>query len=180
MQKTLEHLSKEELIARIFDLQFQLAQYKRIVHGQKRERFEGDKNQMSLPFEADPEKVQEQQEEVKEKLSFEHRKRKSAHQGRMPLPDHLEVVEIEIFPKEDIADMVCIGKEITDELEDEPAKFYIKRYIRYKYAPKSKEGVFIGELPFRVIEKGIAGAALLTIILVDKYFDHLPLHRQIQ
>lgn len=178
MQKALENLTKEELISKIFDLQFQLAQYKRIVHGQKRERFEGDKNQMSLPFEADAEKVQEQQEEVKEKLSFERRKRKSVHRGRMPLPDHLEVVEIEIYPKEDIADMVCIGKETTDELEYEPAKFYIKRYIRYKYAPKNKEGVFIGELPGRVIEKGIAGSGLLTSILVDKYMDHLPLYRQ--
>ena len=180
MQKTLEHLSKEELIARIFDLQFQLAQYRRIVHGQKRERFEGDKNQMSLPFEAGPEKVQEQQEGVKEKLTCERRKRRSAHQGRMPLPDHLEVVEIEIYPEVDIADMICIGKETTDELEYEPAKYYIKRYIRYKYAPKNKEGVFIGELPGRVIEKGIAGAALLAIILVDKYMDHLPLYRQLQ
>lgn len=180
MQKALAHLSKEELISRIFDLQFQLAQYKRIVHGQKRERFEGDKNQMSLPFEADPGKVQKQEEEVKEKLSFERRKRKSAHQGRMPLPDHLPVIEIEIYPEVDIADMVCIGQEITEELEYEPAKYYIKRYIRYKYAPKNKEGVFIGELPVRVIEKGIAGAGLLASVLVDKYVDHLPLYRQLQ
>ena len=183
MQKSLKHLSKEELITllqnreketerqirkahhRILDLEFQLAQYKRIVHGQKRERFEGNKNQMSLPFEADAEQVQKQEEEVKEKLSFERRKRKSAHQGRMPLPDHLPVKEIEIFPEEDITDMVCIGKEITEELEYEPAKYYIKRYIRYKYAPKNKEGVFIGELPNRVIEKGIPGAGLLASIL---------------
>lgn len=199
MQKALENLTREQLFAllekegerramvekivsikdqKISELEFQLAQYKRIVHGQKRERFEGDKNQMSLPFEADAEKVQEQQERVREKLSFERRKRKSAHQGRMPLPDHLDVVEIEIYPKEDITDMVCIGKETTDELEYEPAKFYIKRYIRYKYAPKNREGVFIGELPNRVIEKGIAGPGLLTSVLVDKYVDHLPLYRQ--
>src|SRR5690606_41119206 len=83
MQKALQNLSKEELIAlfqrkeketkkahqRILDLEFLLAQYKRIVHGQKRERFEGDANQMQLPFEADPQKVQQQEVEVKEKLS---------------------------------------------------------------------------------------------------------------
>jgi transposase len=187
MQEALQNLSRNELIKeaekarrRILELEFQLAQYKRIVHGQKRERFEGDANQMQLPFEADPSKVQRQQEEAKEKLSFERRKRKSAHQGRMPLPDHLPVREIEIYPEADITDMVCIGKEITDELEYEPAKYYIKRYIRYKYAPKSKEGVFIGELPVRVIEKGIAGAGVLASVLVDKYVDHLPLYRQLQ
>ena len=32
--------------------------------------------------------------------------------------------------------MVCIGEEITDELECEPARYYIKRYIRYKYVLK--------------------------------------------
>ena len=180
MQKALENLTKEQLLARISDLEFQLAQYKRIVHGQKRERFEGDKNQMSLPFEMEADQVQKQEEEVKEKLAYERRKRKSAHKGRMPLPDHLPVEEIKIYPEGDLSEMVCIGEEVTEELEYEPAKYYIKRYIRYKYAPKNKEGVVIGELPSRVIEKGIPGAGLLASILVDKYEDHLPLYRQLQ
>jgi transposase len=78
--------------------------------------------------------------------------------------------------------MVCIGKEITEELECVPAKFFIRRYIRYKYVPKDKEkaGVYIGTLPERVIEKGIPGSGLLASILVDKYMDHLPLYRQRQ
>src|SRR5690554_3880432 len=76
--------------------------------------------------------------------------------------------------------MVCIGKDITEELECEPAKFYIKRYIRYKYAAKSGEGVRIGELPERVIDKGIPGAGLLAMIVTGKYMDHLPLYRQKQ
>ena len=76
--------------------------------------------------------------------------------------------------------MVCIGKEITEELECGPAKFYIKRYIRFKYAPKNGDGVRIGELPERVIDKGIPGSGLLAMILTDKYMDHLPLYRQKQ
>lgn len=165
---------------KISDLEFQLAYYKRLAFGQKRERFEGDKNQMSLPFEMEPQKAEKQEAELKEKLTYERRKRTSAHKGRIALPEHLAVEEIEIYPDGDITDMVCIGKEVTDELEYEPARYYIKRYIRYKYAPKSKEGVIIGELPQRVIEKGIPGAGLLASILVDKYQDHLPLYRQLQ
>ncbi|MBK1442809.1 IS66 family transposase, partial [Parapedobacter sp. ISTM3] len=65
-------------------------------------------------------------------------------------------------------------------LESEPARFYIKRYIRYKYAAKSGEGVKIAELPERVIDKGIPGAGLLAMVLTDKYVDHLPLYRQKQ
>jgi transposase len=102
----------------------------------------------------------------------------SAHKGRVALPDHLPVEEIEIHPEADLSQMVCIGKEITEELECIPAKLYIKRYIRYKYANKNKEGVLIGELPERIIDKGIPGPGLLASILVDKYMDHLPLYRQ--
>ena len=171
MQKPLENLTKEELLGLLdketqrrvkaenenTDLKFQLAYYKRLAFGQKRERFEGDKNQLGLPFEMEPETAQKQEGELKEKLTYERRKRKSNHKGRTALPEHLPVEEIEIYPSEDITNMVCIGKEVTDELEYEPAKYYIKRYIRYKYAPKNKEGVVIGELPGRVIEKGIPG-----------------------
>lgn len=194
MQKAFENLSKDQLVAllerqekeaakaqhKISDLEFQVAYYKRLAFGQKRERFEADKDQMSLPFEMEAEKAEEQEEQLKEKLTYERRKRKTAHQGRVPLPEHLEVREIEIQPEEDTSDMVCIGKEVTEELEYEPAKYYIKRYIRYKYAAKDRERVVIGELPTRVIEKGIPGAGLLASILVDKYMDHLPLYRQLQ
>lgn len=76
--------------------------------------------------------------------------------------------------------MICIGKEVTEELECEPARFFIKRYIRYKYAAKNGEGVRIADLPERVIDKGIPGSGLLASILVDKYADHLPLYRQKQ
>lgn len=84
---------------------------------------------------------------------------------------------MEIYPQGDLSDMKCIGQETTNELEYEPARFFIRRYVRYKYAHKSGEGVTIGELPERVIEKGIPGSGLLTSILVDKFFDYLPLYR---
>src|SRR5690606_12275441 len=95
-------------------------------------------------------------------------------------PEHLPVQEVESHPEGDLADMVCVGKEITEELECEPAQLYIKRYIGDEYAAKSGEGVKIGERPERVIDKGIPGAGLLAMILTDKYMDHLPLYRQKQ
>src|SRR5690606_31864987 len=123
---------KDETIAY---LQAQIAMYKRMQFGQKRERFEGDPNQTFLPFEAEPEQAEQQQEEVKQKI--EYIRKRHNHKGRAKLPSHLPVEEIEIKPEGDLSDMVCIGKEITEELECEPARFYIKRYIRYKYAPKN-------------------------------------------
>lgn len=206
MEKALENLSKDDLLKVIFSqqkeitdlsksssakdekidyltqerdhLKSQVEMLKRMQFGQKRERFEGDPNQTFLPFQAEPVEVEQQQEEIKQKIEYV-RKRPN-HKGRAKLPAHLPVKEIEIHPEGDLAQMICIGKEITEELECEPAKFYIKRYIRYKYAAKDKSAVVIAELPERVIDKGIPGSSLLAMILTGKYQDHLPLYRQKQ
>ena len=196
----LEHLSKEELISllrkkdatlekqekissslqeEVTYLKSQIELLKRMQFGQKRERFEDDPAQGVLPFETPAEEVAKQEEEVKEQITYT-RKKQSAHKGRIALPAHLPVEEIEIHPEGDLTEMVCIGKEVTEELECEPARFFIRRYIRYKYAAKNGEGVKTGELPERVIDKGIPGAGLLSMILTDKYMDHLPLYRQKQ
>ncbi|TDE07505.1 IS66 family transposase [Dyadobacter psychrotolerans] len=197
MDMSLESLSKEELIAlinkekqsysevRIAELEdenaylkSQLAMYKRMQFGQKRERFEGDPAQIALPFETPVDQIAAQEEILKEKISYV--RSRPNHKGRAALPSHLPVEEIEIYPAGDLSAMVCIGKEVTEELDYEPARFLIKRYIRYKYAAKNGEGVKIGHLPERVIDKGIPSAGLLASILTDKYQDHLPLYRQKQ
>jgi len=164
-------------------LQAQIAQLKRMVFGQKRERFETNPDQASLPFDTSQEQDREQEALHEQTITYLRKKQsRSNHKGRLPLPDHLPVEEIEIHPDGDLSNMVCIGREVTEELECAPARFYIKRYIRYKYAPRDKniDGVTIGELPERVIDKGIPGPGLLATILVDKYMDHLPLYRQRQ
>ncbi|MDZ7693879.1 MAG: IS66 family transposase [Balneolaceae bacterium] len=158
----------------------QIAQLKRMLFGQKRERFESP-SQTALPFEASSGQQAKQQQALTEKITYTRQTQsRTNHKGRLPLPDHLPVEEVEIYPEGDLSGMVCIGKEITEELELAPARFYIKRYIRYKYAPKNGDGVLIGELPERVIDKGIPGPGLLATILTDKYVDHLPLYRQRQ
>lgn len=207
MEMALEALSKEELIAllkreqkavethqkaassleaktikqdeEITYLKARVDLLERLQFGQKRERFEGDSAQGVLPFEAQPEEEAIQQEEIKEQITYT-RKKQSSHKGRAALPAHLPVEEVEIYPEGDLTGMVCIGKDVTEELECEPARFFIRRYIRYKYAAKDGEGVKTGELPERVIDKGIPGAGLLAMILTDKYADHLPLYRQKQ
>ena len=73
-----------------------------------------------------------------------------------------------------------IGEEITEVLEYEPGELFVKQYKRIKYAKPDNAGVIIGELPSRPIEKAMAGEGLLAQIVIDKYVDHLPLHRQMQ
>ena len=87
--------------------------------------------------------------------------------------------EIELYPK----GMTCIGKEITEEPDYIPGSYLIRRYVRYKYASKAREGkspITIAPLPSRLIDKSMSGTGLLVSILTDKYVDHLPLYRQLQ
>jgi transposase len=180
LERQKEDLSrkKEDLEQQVLLLKLQMEKLQRLGFGQKRERFEGDPNQILLPFQMPEEEKKELEEQTTEKISYERKKRTSSHSGRQPLPDHLPVEVVEIHPDGDLTDMVCIGSEVTEELEYRPASYFIRRFVRYKYAPKDKEGVLIGSLPTRVIEKGMAGPGLVASILVDKYADHLPLYRQ--
>ena len=210
MEKALESLSKQELIALINqknnalfqqnetlsnqedklnqqkqELAYkdaQIAWYKRMYFGQKRERFLSyPDGQLSLPFEVDTAQIEAEVLEAKKEREASKPKEKKSHPGRLALPTHLEIRETTIEPEGDLSEMICIGQEITEELEVEPAKYYIHRIIRKKYAPKSGQGTFkIAELPDRVIEKGMAGASIITQAIVDKYVDHLPIYRQLQ
>lgn len=196
MNKPLDQLSTAELIAllgerekelmskdqRIEKLEGLVAKFQKMLFGQKRERFESP-DQLSLPFEIPAEVQQILQEELTQKVEYVRRKSGASHPGRTKLPEHLPVEEIELYPEGNLEEMTCIGKEITEELDYVPAKFIIRRYIRYKYASKVQEAkspIAIATLPSRLIDKSTVGTGLLACILTDKYVDHLPLYRQLQ
>jgi hypothetical protein len=44
---------------------------------------------------------------------------------------------------------------VTKEREDTPGKFYVKQCVRRKYVSINGEGIVIGEVPSRPIDKGI-------------------------
>ena len=163
---------------------FNNEQLRRLIFGSKRERFvsKEDINQMSIDFEP---KTAEIEEAIKTELElirveYQRKKPKKKHQGRLALPDHLPVVETVIEPNEDNSNMVCIGKEITEELDYTPAKLHVNRIIRPKYISKEDEKgnqkQAIVELN-RPIPKCIASAALLSNIFTDKFVYHLPFYR---
>lgn len=193
MQAAEQKPTYEELLAQnttlqleVFRLKEQLDLFRRLLFGQKRERFvPRDDRQLELglnvekqepPFRQAQDTAQSQAEEI----HYTRRKRSKVQTPpvRQPLPSHLPRKEIIIEPPEDVSGMKRIGEEITEELEYEPGKFYVNRYIRPKYAKVDREGVIIGRLPSRPIEKGLPGPGLLSHILISKFVDHLPLYRQ--
>ena len=177
-------LSKNELVVRVMELEHRLSVFEKMLFGPKHERFIPTipvaQNQLALGIEVEvlptPE-LKISQVPAHERKQVE--KKTKIHPGRNPLPASLRREEIILEPLEEVTDCVCIGQEITEVLEIKAAEFYVKRFVRPKYARKNEEGVAIGLLPNRVIEKGIAGSSVLAMLLVGKFIDHLPIHRQI-
>lgn len=170
----------DELLAEVISLRVELAQLRRLIFGQKRERFVPAANAAQLeiglpevPLASTPAFKTARIEYTRAKPT-----RPAVPPSRNPLPDSLPREEIVIEPGEDTSGMKKIGADITEVLEYTPGKLYVKRYVRPKYARPEENGVVIGALPSRPIEKGIAGPGLLAHILISKYVDHLPLYRQ--
>lgn len=179
METTAPKPTYDELLAEVAYLKAELTQLRRLIFGQKRERFVPLLNSSQLDIgltetQALGAPIQtERVEYTRIKPS-----RPSTPPSRNPLPASLPRQEIVIEPQEDITGMKKIGADITEELEYTPGKLFVKRYVRPKYARAEGEGVVIGTLPSRPIEKGIAGPGLLAHVLISKYVDHLPLYRQ--
>ena len=166
----------------IEQFKFLVAKLKRMLFGAKRERFikEENPNQLNLGFEELENKNENSTEETVEKTVTYKRTKKTDHKGRNKLPDDLPVHEVEILPLESIEGLKKIGEERTEVLELAPAKFFKLVFVRPKYAKANDEGVLIGEMPSRPIERCLAGNTLLGSIMINKYVDHLPLYRQQQ
>jgi transposase len=170
------------LEAKQMQLEQQLAQLQRLIFGRKSERFVPDTAISGQPtlFSGLEAPVVEPEVE-KEQITYERKKGKGVeklHPGRNELPASLPRQEVVIEPEEDVTGMVCIGKDVTEELDYRPGKLFVRRYVRPRYARPGGEGVAQAKVPPRPIDKGIAGPNLLAQIIADKYVDHLPLYRQ--
>jgi len=189
MQPTAGHIDYkvlyEDINVKYTALQHEVAQLKKMIFGSKQERFvpaENNPAQLILDIQAE-QTVQCNIVDAK-KISYtrlttaitENKK----HPGRTKLPEHLERREQIIEPAEDITGCKKIGAEVTEELEYEPGKLFVNRYVRPKYAKANNEGVVIAPMIERPLPKAIAGGGLLAQIVIDKYVDHLPLYRQME
>ena len=110
----------------------------------------------------------------------------AARPHRAPrLPEHLPVVEEVIEPepvKRAPEKWRCIGQEVSEQLDYEPARFLRRRIIRKKYVSRTDldQAPVIAPLPEKLQERGLAAPGLLAQVVVAKYCDHLPLYRQEQ
>jgi len=112
--------------------------------------------------------------------------RKAAGHGRNELPANLprqqkiyDIDESQKICKCCNAKLERIGEEKTEQLNYQPASLYVIEHIRYKYACKHCQGTIVtaDKNTYEPIEKGLAGAGLLSQVIVSKYNEHCPLYR---
>ncbi len=173
----------EESAFEIASLKQELANLKRLIFGSKNERFipaNGSPSQLSLDIQADA--VDACSVTKTQKIEYVRNTTHVAkeHPGRTKLPEHLERREIIMEPVALTEGCKKIGEEITEELEYEPGKLFVNRYVRPKYAKPGNEGIIITPMIDRPLPKAIVGPGLLAQIIIDKYVDHLPLYRQME
>lgn len=77
------------------------------------------------------------------------------------------------------ADRACIGHDVTEVIELVPAKVIVRVDRREKLACATCEGELVrAPVGDKVVSGGRLGSTLVAMLMVDKYDDGLPLHRQ--
>jgi len=102
---------------------------------------------------------------------------------RRPLPSHL--------PRETVVhEPACtcpgcgsrvfsrIGQDEREVLEYVPSSFKVIKHIRPKLSCRTCETIVQQPMPTLPIERGRPGPGLISHVVVSKYADHTPLHRQ--
>jgi transposase len=101
---------------------------------------------------------------------------------RKPLPENLPRDVVEHAPA--CACPKCggalrrLGEDVTEVLEYVPGSFRVTRHVRPKMSCRCCESITQPPAPSLPINRGLAGPGLLAHVLVGKFCDHLPLHRQ--
>ncbi|MBV5343329.1 IS66 family transposase zinc-finger binding domain-containing protein, partial [bacterium] len=154
-------ISKKDEI--IFDLSFQLQQFRRAMYGSKSERFVPENpDQLRLAFDMGQELpiVPE-----KEQITYtRHKKAKNpaVPNARLAIPAHLERITETIEPENIPEGSKKMGEEVTEVMEIKPAKIYVRRIVRPKYALPQEAGVLIANLPSLPLPRSNAGPSLLA------------------
>jgi transposase len=106
--------------------------------------------------------------------------------GLRDLPAHLPRRTVVHTPQGECNCMACggglreIGQDVSEVLDYEPGTFHVVRHVRPKLACAGCKTITQALAPTRAMDRCMAGAGLLTHIVVSKFADHVPLYRLCQ
>jgi transposase len=120
-------------------------------------------------------------------LDLERKKREAkTRPGLRDLPAHLPRRTVVHTPQGGCGCTACgaglreIGQDVSEVLDYEPGTFHVVRHVRPKLACAGCKTITQALAPTRAMDRCMAGAGLLTHIVVSKFADHVPLYRLCQ
>ncbi|HSR54539.1 MAG TPA: IS66 family transposase [Acidobacteriota bacterium] len=173
--------------ARIAALEEQVAQLELLIEWFKKQMFGAGKSERAdmLQLQLKLKELEAARDELvnRERISYEREKPKvrtvpaERFEG-LPVKETVVVEPAEVQNDPDLYER--IGEEETFEVDITPPKLYKRAIIRPKYRHRLERSrpPVVAPAPKRVIEGSYASAGLITWVILSKYRDHLPLHRQ--
>jgi len=174
-RKDLELRNKDIKIA---SLTLELAHHKRIRFGHKNEAFNPEQRELfQETWDIDLEAIGAEVAQLQPQPKREHKPT-----GRRALPPELPRIEHRHEPQSCTCGqcgngLVMVGEDISEQLDVEPARFFVHRHIRPQYACRACETVVAAPVPAGIIDGGLAAPGLHAWVMIQKYLDHLPLYR---
>ena len=179
-----EKKEKEDAQAEVLKLQLHLKQVLQHVFGSKSERFVPNPSQLSLDIASETAAPASDLSKAK-KIEYV----KSGETKKRELPDLMKYIQYldkvyETREPDNIPEgAIKIGEDEHVIIEQTPGKIFARIIITPTYKVPAidnseKTEIISAPKPERPLAKCLAGSSLLAQILVDKFCDHLPLHRQ--
>lgn len=186
---TLRGIELHQLHERVSSLEEEIAQLKEMLKLQQ-ERLFGKKSEASQHQPSPPESGDEitstndaltNSGNVTNVTAHTQRTRGKRQLDTTNLPRHTVIHDL----AEDKKACACCGgmlhlisKEVSQQLEIIPARYCIIENVRMKYGCRPCGTIVMAPKPEAPLPKAIAGASLLTDVVLSKYQYHLPLYRQ--
>ena len=139
--------------------------------------------QLELLAEEEPSATGEEVEAETRREPLPQKRERKPHPGRRPLAENLPRVE-QLVPCPDAnckscgAETSVIGYDESEQLDHEPARWFVRVVKREKRACGKCSTIAMPALEPRIVDKGLASDRVVIDTVVAKYCDHLPLYRQ--
>ena len=180
LEKALSIIESQQLT--IQTLQLQILQLKKLIYGSRHEKFLGATDQ-NVPTLFDVPPIAEVITTATTTVTYEktNKQLQPNHKGRNSFPDTLRRQEQILYPQGiDLSTAKQIGEDVTETLAFIPCELFVKKVVRPKLLDAVTNRILQAAAPERPFEKSNVDPSLVAQIVVEKYMDHLPLHRQLK
>jgi transposase len=176
----LSHLVLAQM-ERIENLELQVAKFRRAQFGPKSEKAAFNQDQLALCLSGSV--IESVQPAPADQQQGNTEKPERARNKSRALPAHLPREVRTYLPKHTKCpccngELRKLGEDASEMIEYMPASFFVIRHVRPKMSCRKCSCVVQAPAPARVIDRGLPGPNLLAHVVVAKYCDHSPLHRQ--